>query len=309
MSRRCSNVKFRPGVFLCWLLVLYAGHAIGQQLRATLSTTDTVLELSAGPSAPSILSGRTPPRLVAQPGLGAPPRLSRTRRQPASPHLAPRSSLRHRQRQTSDLRLRVEATASAPFLAMDQPARTSDPSSTASKSKTSTLEVLDANHGQPDSRLANLARPPTASFLRRQGRGRTDPRRHPPRTFRAGYQWTGWSTTYAHDVPGRGREIIPYEAIFPPAATSRDGTRASNLAGERASLSIARPMIFDRLDSTLNPAPHSPACQPAEPSNCQPSFSARLPAAPTAQEINYAPGCAPCLVRHAPGPTRSIRSP
>jgi hypothetical protein len=29
-----------------------------------------------------------------------------------------------------------------------------------------------------------------------------------------GYRWTGWSTTYAHDVPGRGREIIPYEAIF-----------------------------------------------------------------------------------------------
>ena len=29
-----------------------------------------------------------------------------------------------------------------------------------------------------------------------------------------GYHWTGWSTTYAHPVPGRDREIIPYETVF-----------------------------------------------------------------------------------------------
>jgi alpha-galactosidase len=31
-----------------------------------------------------------------------------------------------------------------------------------------------------------------------------------------GYRWTGWSTTFAHPVAGRSREIIPYEAVFSP---------------------------------------------------------------------------------------------
>jgi hypothetical protein len=32
----------------------------------------------------------------------------------------------------------------------------------------------------------------------------------------AGYHWTGWSTTFAHPVPGRPPEIIPWEALFSP---------------------------------------------------------------------------------------------
>jgi hypothetical protein len=31
-----------------------------------------------------------------------------------------------------------------------------------------------------------------------------------------GYQWTGWSTTFAHPIPGRPPEIIPWEALFSP---------------------------------------------------------------------------------------------
>lgn len=38
---------------------------------------------------------------------------------------------------------------------------------------------------------------------------------HEVRVF-AGYRWTGWSTTFSHPVPGRAREIIPYEAVFLP---------------------------------------------------------------------------------------------
>jgi hypothetical protein len=29
-----------------------------------------------------------------------------------------------------------------------------------------------------------------------------------------GYSWTGWSSTFAHPVPGRAREVIPFEAVF-----------------------------------------------------------------------------------------------
>lgn len=35
----------------------------------------------------------------------------------------------------------------------------------------------------------------------------------------ANYQWTGWSTTFAHTPPGGPREIIPYEAVFAPSGT------------------------------------------------------------------------------------------
>ncbi|HEX4065643.1 MAG TPA: alpha-galactosidase [Acidobacteriaceae bacterium] len=31
-----------------------------------------------------------------------------------------------------------------------------------------------------------------------------------------GYNWTGWSSTFAHPIPGRPREIIPFEAVFDP---------------------------------------------------------------------------------------------
>jgi alpha-galactosidase len=41
-----------------------------------------------------------------------------------------------------------------------------------------------------------------------------------------GYHWTGWSTTYAYDAPGRDREVIPYEAIFLP-----DGSQPGWYAG------------------------------------------------------------------------------
>jgi hypothetical protein len=40
------------------------------------------------------------------------------------------------------------------------------------------------------------------------------------------YRWTGWSTTYAHPVTGRPREIIPYEVIY-----SKSGTQAGWYAG------------------------------------------------------------------------------
>ena len=35
------------------------------------------------------------------------------------------------------------------------------------------------------------------------------------------YDWTGWSTTFSHPVPGRPREIIPYEAVFQPEEGGR----------------------------------------------------------------------------------------
>jgi hypothetical protein len=41
-----------------------------------------------------------------------------------------------------------------------------------------------------------------------------------------GYRWTGWSSTFAHEIPERPAEIIPYEAVF-----RRSGGQAGWYAG------------------------------------------------------------------------------
>jgi Melibiase/Glycosyl hydrolase family 36 C-terminal domain len=70
----------------------------------------------------------------------------------------------------------------------------------------------------------------------------------------AGYRWTGWSTTFAHPVPGRPREIIPYEAVFLPGEGGRGWYAGIEFSG-RTRLTLSR--ASDRLSSTLglDPAP------------------------------------------------------
>ena len=124
-----------------------------------------------------------------------------------------------------------------------------------------------------------------------------------------GYRWTGWSTTYATTSPVGAARSYPTRQSSSREATTQAGTPALSSAGEHASRSVAPPMIFAAgLASILNPAPCSPASQPAPLSNRQQSFWARPEMARMAQEISYAPGCARCLVRHAPGPTPIIPS-
>jgi Melibiase/Glycosyl hydrolase family 36 C-terminal domain len=71
-----------------------------------------------------------------------------------------------------------------------------------------------------------------------------------------GYRWSGWSTTFAHPVPGRPREIIPYEAVFVPRQGGRGWYAGIEFSG-RTRLTLRR--AGDRLSSTLGldptPAP------------------------------------------------------
>ena len=71
-----------------------------------------------------------------------------------------------------------------------------------------------------------------------------------------GYRWTGWSTTFAHPVPGRPREIIPYEAVFLPGNEGRGWYAGIEFSG-RTRLTLKR--ASNRLSSTLGldpqPAP------------------------------------------------------
>jgi hypothetical protein len=63
-----------------------------------------------------------------------------------------------------------------------------------------------------------------------------------------GYRWSGWSTTFAHPVPGRPREIIPYEAVFLPRQSGRGWYAGIEFSG-RTRLTLRR--SGDRLGSTL----------------------------------------------------------
>ena len=64
----------------------------------------------------------------------------------------------------------------------------------------------------------------------------------------AGYRWTGWSTTFAHPVPGRPREVIPYEAVFLPGEGGRGWYAGIEFSG-RTRLTLQR--AGDRLKSNL----------------------------------------------------------
>jgi alpha-galactosidase len=63
-----------------------------------------------------------------------------------------------------------------------------------------------------------------------------------------GYRWTGWSTTFSHPVPGRPREIIPYEAVLLPREDGRGWYAGIEFSG-RTRLTLRR--TGDHLSSIL----------------------------------------------------------
>ena len=62
------------------------------------------------------------------------------------------------------------------------------------------------------------------------------------------YGWTGWSTTFSHPVPGRPREIIPYEAVFQPQEGGRGWYAGIEFSG-RTRLTLRR--AADHLSASL----------------------------------------------------------
>lgn len=63
-----------------------------------------------------------------------------------------------------------------------------------------------------------------------------------------GYDWTGWSTTFSHPVPGRPREIIPYEAVYQPEEGGRGWYAGIEFSG-RTRMTLRREN--DELSTTL----------------------------------------------------------
>ncbi len=70
----------------------------------------------------------------------------------------------------------------------------------------------------------------------------------------AGYAWTGWSSTFAHPVPSRPREIIPFEAVFAPAGSAEGWFAGIEFSG-RTRIALQRTATELTSDLGLDPQP------------------------------------------------------
>ncbi len=211
-------MKFRVKVVFSWLFALYCGHATAQaspQIRARLSTSDTVLELSAGPSAPAIISlaghQQNRWRNRVQDSLPAFVELGGTRL-PLTWRLLPHSAtidVKHvifvYESKEPHLRLSWQWTTRAQFGPVEHRIEVQN-----LDTREFWMPIMDSL--SLDWRISSAI--PLHHFYVDKGAGEPTPSGTHLEKAGPGYQWTGWSTTYAHDVPGRGREIIPYEAVF-----------------------------------------------------------------------------------------------
>jgi hypothetical protein len=69
-----------------------------------------------------------------------------------------------------------------------------------------------------------------------------------------GYAWTGWSSTFAHPVPGRPREIIPFEAVFVPGGDGAGWFAGIEFSG-RTRITLRRTATELASDLGLDPEP------------------------------------------------------
>jgi hypothetical protein len=209
---------FRAKVFFCWLLAVYCGHAAAQarpQIRARLSTSDTVVELSAGPLAPRVISLRGPQQNLwrnrADESLPAFVELGGVRI-PLTwhllPHFArvdPKQVIFVYESKEPHLRLSWEWTARAAFGPIEHHIEVEN-----LDGREFWMPIMDSL--SLDWQISSAI--PLHHFYVEKGAGEPSAVGTHLEQAGPGYQWTGWSSTYAHDVAGRGREIIPYEAIF-----------------------------------------------------------------------------------------------
>jgi hypothetical protein len=213
------NLKFRAKLFFCWLAVCcsQAAAQAGQQIRARLSTSDTVVELTAGPAAPELVSlgghRQNPWRNRAHQFLPAFVELGATRI-PLTWHLVPRSATvdaKHAifvyESKEPHLRLSWQWTVRAPFGPIEHAIEVEN-----LDGREFWMPIMDSL--SLDWQISPAI--PLRHLYAEKGAGEPSPVGTHLDQVRPGYRWTGWSSTYAHDVPGRGREIIPYEAVFLP---------------------------------------------------------------------------------------------
>lgn len=219
------------------------------QLRATLSTSDVAVDLKAGAEAPQLLGLRpaSAPPWVNTVSERLPTSIERGReRLPLEWRL-----MRHLSSVRSD-RVTFVYESQQPHLRLTWEWR--------ARAKFGPLEhriIIDNLSGSEywlalmDSLRLQLLIPAQTQlrhFYVEKGGG--EPTAHGTHEVSAseGYRWTGWSTTFSHPVPGRPREIIPYEAVLLPRENGRGWYAGIEFSG-RTRLTLRR--TGDHLSSIL----------------------------------------------------------
>ena len=210
------------------------------QLRATLSTSDVAVDLKAGAEAPQLLGLRpaSAPPWVNTVSERLPTSIERGReRLPLEWRL-----MRHLSSVRSD-RVTFVYESRQPHLRLTWEWR--------ARAKFGPLEhriIIDNLSGSEywlalmDSLRLQLLIPAQTQlrhFYVEKGGG--EPTAHGTHEVSAseGYRWTGWSTTFSHPVPGKPREIIPYEAVFQPGQDGRGWYAGIEFSG-RTRLTLRR---------------------------------------------------------------------
>jgi hypothetical protein len=219
------------------------------QLRATLSTSDVAVDLNAAAQAPQLLELRPAngPQWVNTMSEKLPPSIERGReRIPLEWRLMPQLSSVRSDRVTfvyesrqPHLRLTWEWRARAKFGPLEH--RTIIDNLSGGEYWLTPMDSLQLRWRIP-------AQTQLLHFYVDKGAG--EPTAHGTHEVNAseGYGWTGWSTTFAHPVPGRPREIIPYEAVLLPREDGRGWYAGIEFSG-RTRMTLQR--AGDRLSSSL----------------------------------------------------------
>jgi alpha-galactosidase len=219
------------------------------QLRGTLATSDVAVDLEAGTAVPRLLRLRPPGK---PPWLNSVPEelpvsIERGGRQvPLEWRLMPKLSSVEPTRiafvyesRRPHLRLTWEWQARARFGPLEH-------------------RITVENLGGGEYWLAPLdslhlrwrvpSRTPLTHFYVDKGAGKPTAQGVHEVSLATGYRWTGWSTTFSHPVPGRPREIIPYEAVFQPEEGGRGWYAGIEFSG-RTRVRLRR--AGDHLSTTL----------------------------------------------------------
>ncbi len=188
------------------------------QTSATLATADTTVQLTAGADAPRLVSlaGHHLPPWHNQTEETLPPWVEREGKPlplhwklvPEAATVGPHHVAFVYETSRPRLRLTWDWTARAPFGPVEHTITIKNLSGI--ELWLPVLDSLRLAWQVPASKeLRNL-------YIEKGAGAPTDQGTHldpmPP-----GHDWTGWSSTFAHPVPGRPREIIPFAAVFDPA--------------------------------------------------------------------------------------------
>ena len=234
------------GLLLAIGLIPIPAHA---QLRATLSTSDVAVDLKAGAEAPQLLGLRpaSGPRWVNTGSERLPTSIERGReRIPLQWRLMRQLSAVQSARVTfvyesrqPHLRLIWEWRARAKFGPLEH------------RIIVENLSGSDYWLAPMDSLRLQLRTPAQTQlvhFYVDKGAGEPTAVGTHEVSASEGYRWTGWSTTFSHPVPGKPREIIPYEAVFQPRQAGRGWYAGIEFSG-RTRLTLRR--AGDQLSSIL----------------------------------------------------------